>query len=429
MSPELSTPNVIPEIDGLTLDWVQEHLKCEVRAICQHHDGNVACELHFTTSAPGFNPHLLRHHINDLANATGRDRLATLLTRSYNHVPWDDVMEYVGELTLNHLRKPPKLDTTFDFTDAKPPQFCLWPFIVQHENNMLFAPGSGGKSALALFWLILLEAQIKENPFNWIVREEPVNILYLDWERSLNTHLYRMRGLLNGLELPSACPDAPLNYKRLNAPLFQTIRQAQSLINDSHASIVIYDSCGMAAGGDMNATEPAIRFFGAAGALQAYDGKPLTNLLISHTSKDPNTSKKTPYGNAYWGNECSSIWEIIPSENQEHNLHSITLHNFKHNDYSWQPDIGVKITFTNEGIIYSPCNAQSRTEIGQGHDRRIYDVLDKPMSPLEISKLSGIAGNIVSAILTRLAKDGFVRNIQRGLWERGKVWTGDDDIV
>lgn len=423
MSPEISFPKAIPEIDGLTLDWEQERLKCEVRAIYQHHDGNVACELHFTTSAPGFNPHLLRHHISDLSNATGRDRLAALLTRSYNHVPWDDVMEYVCEFTLSHLRKPPEANSIIDFSVAKPPEFALWPFLLRRENNMIYGPGGGGKSILALLWLALMEGAIIHNQFGWILHDKPLSIVYLDWERSLSTHSFRMAGILTGLGYPTIGPQIPLNYHRCRAPLPQYIREIQSLINQHKAEGIIVDSAGVASGGDMNSTEPALKFFNGLSRLTSFDGQPLTSLIVSHEAKNIETNRKSPYGNVYWRNECSSVWQILPAEDSEHNLSRLTLRCDKHNDYSWQTDIGLEVSFNanpDVGTAFKLC--QPPLPKGESHEdwQIIYDTLAATTSIKTLEEMTGLKYANISKSLRTMEKQGFTRQIGYGAWGQGK---------
>lgn len=415
---DISTPNITPQLDGLRLDWANEHLACDVTAIYPHHDGCVACELHITTSAEGFNPHLLRHHVSDLANASSRDRLATLLSRAYNHVQWADLVEDICEYTLMHLRRPPALISAFDFVEAKQPEFLLSPFILQGENNMLFGPGGGGKSALALLWLILMERPTTEQFFGWLLTNQPRIWLYLDWERSFNTQAWRMRGTLNGLRLPAACPDTPLHYQRLHRPLTEEVKNVQALINQCHAEGVIIDSAGVASGGDMNKTEPAMQFFGALGGLRTPGGGTMTSLILTHVAKNQETNRKSPYGNIYWRNECSSVWEIIPVEDREHNLTRMTLHCDKHNDYAWVQDIGLEVQYSFEGTKYELCEPPSQNLPGEGHEDRILEALHYPMSPAEIATKSGLVKNIVSSMLSRMAKDGEVEHVGRGLWAR-----------
>ena len=415
-----SDPKATQQIDGLRLEWLPEHITCDINAIYQHHDGNVACELHIFTSQEGFGPHLLRHHINDLANAISRDRVANLLHKSYNHVPWDDIMEYICEYTIFQLRKTPVPISITDFTEAKPPEFCLFPFVLRRENNMLFGPGGGGKSLLALLWLILIESAMMENPFKWILHPKPLSILYLDWERSFNTHIYRIRGILWGLGQPAwGTGETQFNYQRLYLPLFQEIRNVQALITYHKADLIIIDSAGMAAGGDMNKTEPAIQFFGALGRLRTVSNETITSLILTHVAKNPETNRKTPYGNIYWRNECSSVWEIIPGEDKGHNINHLTLRNDKHNDYSWQPDIGLEIEWGEDGTRYKLCEPARRNEKRETWGM-IWDALGSTSSIQEIAKSTGLDYGVVQNQLRVMEVEGYVDNPTYGKWAQGR---------
>ena len=407
-------------MDGLKVEWLPERISCDVINIYQHHDGNVACEIHFTTSQGGFGPHLLRHHINDLANATSRDRVANLLQKSYNHVPWQDIMEYVCEYTILHLRKVPAPISATDFTEAKPPEFCLFPFMLRRENNMLFGPGGGGKSILALLWLVLMESAMQENPFKWILHPKPLSILYLDWERSFNTQAYRMRGILWGFGEPAwGTGKTPLNYQRLHLPLFQEIRNVQALITHHKADLIIIDSAGMAAGGDMNKTEPAIQFFGALGELKTVSNETITSLILTHVAKNQETNRKTPYGNIYWRNECSSVWEIIPGEDKGHNINRLTLHNDKHNDYPWQPDIGLEIEWGEDGTRYKLCEAALRKEKRENWVV-IWEALSSTSSIKTVKDLTGLDYGTIQNNLRAMEREGHVRKLDYGAWAQGR---------
>jgi len=426
--PDVSTPKVSPALNGLQLDWQVEHIQCDVTQIYQHHDGCVACEIHLSTSAPGFNPHLLRHHVADLANANGRDRLAALLKRSYNHVEWEDIVEGICEHTLAFLRRPPELQTTIDFEQAKPPEFVLHPFLVRHENNMLFGPGGGGKSYLALYWLILLEAHPELNT-NWIIRPGKFSVLYLDWERSKSSQSYRMRQLLRGLELPDSCPDTPLHYHRVpGMAMAEYVNQTQHLINQAQANMLIIDSAGPAAGGkDLNQTGPVIDYFHALGKLKSADGSPLTVLTLAHLAKNLDTNRHSPYGNVYWRNESSSVWEIIPTESPEHNISQFTLRCEKHNDYAWIPDSGIQMTFPppgdelGEGVRLTPLDTH-KMEMKESRANWIilYEALSSASEIKEIASLTGLDYRLCANGLRDMLKVGYAIKIAYGRWGQGK---------
>lgn len=406
------------EGDCVSVAW--DNINCEISRIYQHTRGEVSAELHITNKA---GDHIMRHHFTDMASDMAKKRIAKDLIQIHNHVDWLGILEICSEKTLAFLRAEHDAFTIDDFSTASPPDFLLWPFLVKHENNMIFAPGGGGKSYLALLWLIMLEYPLTNNPFGWTITNKPTSCLYWDWERSLNTQKWRMNRLLNGLDIPVlGTGRVALHYDRVHQPLKQQVRNAQYQINKTKAGLFIVDSAGMACGaGNMNETGPAQNTFDALGALHDTNGNPMTTLILAHTSKDPNTSKKTPYGNAYWSNECSSIWELEPVTDADHNIKTITLKCHKHNDYAWQKDIGLTFTMDADAAYYSLCEPPIKTEKTNSLVNQAANVLMR--GRLSTSKLigeMGLSGSNAKNLTSLLARDDRFKNFaekgQEGFW-------------
>ena len=413
-----SDPVMVEEIDGLSLTWGPEHIRCEITRLYQHTNGDVACEVFLTYTLSSDSPrYLLRHHIGDLTNSSAREKLAKTLSK-HPGPNWGHMAHQIGEYTLATLRKLPIGESMVHFEETKPPEWILYPFLIRHENNMLFAPGDAGKSYLALYWTILLEAGgLAENPMDWTVNQiEPVTAVLFDWERSRATHAYRFSQLLTGCGLPVTGSPAPFNYHKFHNPLSREVRSAQSLINQYHANFVICDSAGMACGSDMNASQPAIEYFAALGALHAYNGGPLTTLTLAHTAKNIESGKRSAYGNVYWTNEPSSIWEIIPGGSGR-----MTLHCSKHNDYLGHEDMGVRWQFSHdEGTQYFPCEILNTGGYNHKNWPGIYEALASTSSIKTIEELTGLKYKTVSQELYAMLNAGHVRKIGYGSWGQGE---------
>lgn len=413
-----SDPVVSIEIDGLSLTWGPEHIRCEVTRLYQHHNGDVACEVFFTYALPGEeSKYILRDHINDLGKSSIREGMAKRLNK-FSGPNWPAILHQVSEYTLSQLRRLPEGVTTFEFEDFKAPEYLLHPFLIRHENNLLFSPGGGGKSYLAELWIALMESQTGHK-LPWIVRPEYVRGLMLDWERSYDTNAYRFGQILLGLNLPPSCPDAPFSYQRLAQPLIQEIRNVQYLINKFRVNFLLCDSALGACGGDLFSPSAAGEYFRGLNTLHAFDGGPLTTLTLAHTAKNTETGRKSAYGAAMWTNEPSSVWELVPSEDKNHNVTRFTLQDNKHN-HGWQAPQSVQVDYKGspDGTIYSSCEPLEITNPHK-HWSVIYDALAASSSIKTLAEITKLSYATVQQNLLAMEKAGHAKKLDYGAWSQG----------
>jgi hypothetical protein len=93
----------------------------------------------------------------------------------------------------------------------------------------------------------------------------------------------------------------------------------------------------MAAGGDLNATEPATRLFAA------IDGLGLPTLLIGHTAKT--SEQKTIYGNVFFYNLATVVWEVTVDREEEDGPLRLGLFNHKDNLARRHRPLGFTVAF------------------------------------------------------------------------------------
>jgi hypothetical protein len=175
-------------------------------------------------------------------------------------------------------------------------------------------------------------------------------ILWLDWENDRHTTGYQKQRFLKGF----GTDNIDIAYLHLTRTLAQSIPQIQRKIAELGADIIVIDSLGIAVGGDLNATEPAINFFNALRQL------PVTPLIIAHTAKDKNIQRKTVYGNAYYENLARSIWEANKVQENESDQLILSLFQRKAPPFSgYQKPMGFRFMFDSDKIFVDKCEPSS----------------------------------------------------------------------
>ena len=330
----MSKPIISSTVAGYSLHWADEKLNIVVSRLKEHSDGTVKGELKITTDAPGFNPHLYQAQFN-FVSAQSRKSLAATLLEKYAAWSWSDILEQLSVIVLTNVRRGELTEDLDPDLDIKAPAYLLSPVIVEGESNLIYGEGGSGKSFLALLFSQIIQANWWDNPFDLIIpKNVKINTLYLDWETNSNIMAWRHQSILKGMGRPFF----KLKYRRCSAPLADDLEQIQEVIDATKTGFVVIDSAGMAAGGDLNKSETATSFFKAIRKLK------VTNLVISHTSKDQLTKKKTPFGSVYFFNESRSIWEVNHSVEEEGKLEVGMFHRKSNNSRLYHP-IGFSFAF------------------------------------------------------------------------------------
>ncbi len=336
----MSKPTSKSTSSGYHFEWQEEKLFIDISRIKEHSDGTVKGELKITTSVASFNPHLYLAQFNFVSSQSRRS-LSTALLEKYPQWQWSDILEQLSAIILLKVRQGEPIEDLNPNEDIKQPEFLLNPIIVEGESNLLYGEGGSGKSLLALLFCQIIQSNWWDNPFELTIpKGKPVNALILDWETHSGIAKWRHKAMLKGM----ARPFFTLKYRRCSAPLADDLEQIQEAIDANKSGFIVIDSAGMAAGGDLNKSETATSFFKAVRKLK------VTNLIISHTSKDQITKKKTPFGSVYFFNESRNIWEVNHVVDEKENRISVGLFHKKSNNARLSRPIGFDIAFIEDLI-------------------------------------------------------------------------------
>ena len=357
----MSKPSIAEITGGFLFTWEQEYLTIKVSRLHNHSSGKVTGELLIQTTAPGYNPHLHRATFN-FSDSEPRRRLAKQLAENYTEVDsenplngWKRILEQVCVYTLDNLRRGEPACTITSEDKIDQPRFLLDPIIPLGHPTIIFGEGGAAKSYLALLFAIATALPWEDNPLSLIPDTTRHKPFYLDWELSREAMTWRLKQLTLGHGLGYM----EVGYRFCSLPLADDLDSIRDILAEAQTDFVIIDSLGLAAGGDLNSPESALRFFSALRQLH------ITSLIVAHTSKDFTTSRKSVFGSVFFRNSARSIEEVKTIA--DGNKLNIGLFHDKANLNERHPPIGIRLDFRGrESVKASSCEVNLIPELARG---------------------------------------------------------------
>jgi hypothetical protein len=302
----MSIPEVTNTIGGYNYNWKEDQIKIDVSRIKTSSDGSVKGEIKIVSYRSGKSCHIHQAQMNFVASLT-RKTLAKTLEERLPGLDWYSILEQLSVMTLDRCRGGEPLIELLSGEDVKPPEYLLQPIIIRNYPTVLFGDPGSAKSTLAIILSQLLMMPWTDNPLGFEVTDEPIKILYLDWETDETTIQWQLTCLQRGMNLNPL----KLSYRRCALPLSQDIDQIKKYIDESHAEAIIIDSLGLACGGELKDAAPAISFFGALRQLHT------TSIILAHTAKgngDGNNTRSI-YGSVFFEAQARSVWQVTKEIN------------------------------------------------------------------------------------------------------------------
>ncbi len=190
---------------------------------------------------------------------------------------------------------------------SDPPGWLIEGILAKRRSTVWFGDGASTKTYEALAAILRLQtgAVFLDEYQGWAdgggramtvpaVRtlESEVPALYVDWENDEQTFQHRMGRLAQGMGIDDAwLAQMPIYYwDARGVPLADMVRALQVKIEKDGIRLLVIDSAALAAGGEPEKSDSAIRFFGALSRL----GQDLTTLIVAHVPKESDTRK--PFG-------------------------------------------------------------------------------------------------------------------------------------
>lgn len=216
--------------------------------------------------------------------------------------PFKEITETICNVAIDSYRAGDPFLTLAELKPPVSPGFLVDKLLPLQQATVLYGDGESGKSITALFTAIAV-ATGHALPHMKPIRE-PGSVLILDWETTWENQLVRLQKMCRGLDIPVP-PN--IRYRRMSRSLPDELRPVKQEIDRLGVSLVIYDSMGMACGGEPEKADTAIRFFTTLRSLGS-----VTSLVIHHVSWAEAEKEGIPrsYGSIFIRNQARSMWAV-----------------------------------------------------------------------------------------------------------------------
>ena len=329
-------PPDFQEVAGqLVYTWQKSGVCIKLDEMMRDRDG-IHCELDIEAIMPG--RQTLDHgpiRFN-LSSTTTRNSLVKYLGGQMPELAWATMMDTVCRLAIAHFKVGPSLLNLAHY-EGFPPNWLLWPLILEDEINILFGDGGNGKSLIAMAAAVSLQTQ--SSLLSGMVPNGNTKTMYLDWEASPNAHASRLKKLMH------PAPILDMAYLRCSAPLHEIARQVKRHLTESGCGMVVIDSIAAACGGEPERADVALRLCNAVRSLDT------TSLLIGHQTKGNDDTGK-PFGSVFWTNEARSTMEIKRQQDAGQDTMNLGLYHRKINDGRLEKPIGISVSFSDDTIRF-----------------------------------------------------------------------------
>jgi hypothetical protein len=285
-----------------------------------------------------------------------------------------EIAEREGTPEVDLLDVPkPGLDRWLNFSGVELP--------IKHPT-VIFGDGGSAKSYFALYWAGLMSRQ-------------GLNVLYVDWEWTKDEHRERIECLF-GSAFPSV--------KHLEAyrPLRDEADRIKRIVFAKGIHFVIFDSVGIACGGDPSGSEACMTYW------QAVRQLGVGSLHIAHVTKGFNgkSDDQKPFGSTFWHNMARATYNI-KGEPQGDRAIAVGIYARK-NQWGHKANASFKLAFGERTTIEPiDLNTVAALEEGLPISDRIETVLtEEPRTRAELAQVLGIEIATIQKIVYRDIRRG-----------------------
>jgi hypothetical protein len=412
---ETITGNELPAIttdtrDNITFVWPSHSLVVDAERF--NADGQV--ELSFWRDTTDYKKLLLQTRVN-LLSISNKSTLIRRLVESVveadlEFIPWDWVLTCITYKVLKVARQGEPLETIWpNEEDNLKPVYLLEPLLYLRHPSVLFGDYGSLKSLVALVVAYVIQLPYQDNKLGLITPKESTHCLILDYEDDPSSFRKRWGAIQRGFGIEASMP---IEYRRMTSTVTDSVESLQKIIADEKIGLLIIDSLGPAARGNLNDPEPAIKYHEALRKLG------ITSLTLAHNSKDLLTKKRTIFGSVFFTNLARSIWECKAEQEPGEDEAIISLKHCKANLSKLHPPLGYKFTFTDNSIAIARTDLRDTGLSGELPIKwQIRNLLKNgALAARQISEMLGKPENTVRPTLTRMSKDGQVVNLPDHTW-------------
>ncbi|MFA5300440.1 MAG: AAA family ATPase [Lutibacter sp.] len=279
-----------------------------------------------------------------LLSDKSRNTLANSLFNRNKNVDWLSVLKYVCVITVDNYRKGEPLGYLGNMPISMTTAFSLYPLLKINEPTTIFADGGTGKSYLADYIAILIYYNIAGFYIKCIdssLIPLYVNVLYLDWEASLEDHQRRVWAIKKGLGIED--DERTFYYLKCSQPLIDMASEIKKIIIEKQIGMIIVDSQVAASEGDSDKADGARKYYNT---LRSFN---CTSLTLDHVPKGNGLFEaKKPYGSTFKWNLSRSQFELKKYQQPGENIVQLALYHRKNNEGMLLKPFGYQIEFVND---------------------------------------------------------------------------------
>jgi len=396
----LNSPAVTQGIGFINFAWPELGLRVVAERVTD--EGHAELRF-FHKNGAGTEALLHTTKVNLLATPT-MNSLVKRLERNSETISWTDVLEAVTENVLKIARRGEPIQEIWPAEDSSlQVEYLLEPTLYLNHPTVWFGDYGSLKSLVALATAYIVQLPYHDNDLGLITANDPTLCLYLDYEDDPSSFRRRWTALGKGFGKGAM----PILYRRMVNTLADSVESLQRIISDKNIGLIVVDSLGPAARGNLNDPEPAIKYHAALRQLG------ITSLTLAHTSKDQFTKRRTIFGSVFFTNLARSVWECKAEQETAEAEAIVSLKHTKANLSRLHPPLGYRFTFTDDTIRIQKADLRDTGLSGElPLSLRIKDLLRHgAMTVKEIAEALEANEASVRTITNRLSKKDYLVKI------------------
>lgn len=402
----MSVPTIERCGSVLQFTWNEEQVEASVRGL---RDGSPYArgEVTWASAAPGAKGHL-HQGLLSLNSTSSKAQLARQLAERHPDKDWTEIVEQLAVLGLRELRRgEPAVPLTPEEAQRDRILPALSPYLYDGQPFIFFGEAGSLKSYLAMLLAIIAATgeKVEDLPFE---THRKMRVLYLDWESTRADHAYRLKRLEEGLGIST---NGSIYHRFCSASLSQDIEAVQGEVLRLGTDLLVLDSLGPAAGGDLNSSESATSFYSALRTLDC------TSIILAHTAKNADPGKRSVFGSVFFTNLTRGTAEVRAPKEPGTDVVPLGIYHRKNNLGPFERPLGLAFDFSLEGVTVHTSNVHASPVLAEGLPLgvRIKELLGYgSLKPSQIADSLGTGAATVRKALQRLKHTGEVVHTDDG---------------
>jgi len=388
-----------------------ESIDIQVDRIRQHRDGRLTSKMDIRASLLQGRANLYQGQLNLMSTRSRNELVKTLNSRIQREdINWDQLMEEVCQKVLEGEDETTEA-SRLEIMDPKDPDYLVYPCILDRLPTLWYAQGGVGKTMMAMYF-----AFVVQNGLSFMGKKiEKKNVLYCDWEVDMAEAGRRISYFARNFQKDQEI-EMPY-YRRCVLPIFDEASEIAEDVEKNDIGLIIVDSAGPAAGGDVGNLDLSVSFFNALRKITASGN--VSSVTLTHVTKMERRDQgkaRLPIGSVYFENIPRITWELRPQDTEDEKEMSIGFFCRKCN-FKYPKPFGLNMHFNDITASVKLIDPEDIPSEEKGlEDAMLDEMAGGSKTPKELAEAVGSTVGSVRVKLTKLKKKGKVTSPERGKW-------------